>query len=551
MTEPTPQRVWRMTCSFCGAPVELKSPASVMAVCSYCKSTLLRDGDSLRRVGQTSDVFHDHSPLSLGCTGRWQARSFVAVGRVQWSAPDEAGRPDGSRWTEWNLLFDDGRTAWLSEDNGTCVVTESVTPCPPVPQPKALTPGASVSLLGTSWTVTWNVQAECVAAQGELSRRPDFGHRQPLVELRNPAGEVMALEWAPEGPEAYRGQSVALADLGLLAADGAPVTAADEGGEKRLVAREAQRPGRGVECPHCGSAVEVKLSQSVSVACGHCHAVITLKDGELEGLAHHQDLVTLDSQLPLGCVGRLSLGDTRRSWQVVGVRERRQVAVVQGESVYFWREYLLYNQTEGFAFLTEADEQWTLSASLTGAPKVDGERAQYKGTWYKRMEAYEAITTAVLGEFYWRVQREERSLNVDYQGTGGQAHRRLYSEATGQELHWSAGRTLRDDEVRKAFGLPERKVSVLHKLSEQAQTAMGEDVTDLGVGGWLIVLAFIGFIVYVFVQPDECDRIADLYGAQSVEHQRCLAEQGSGSSGGSSGGHGGSYGGYSSGGFHK
>ncbi|MEY2838759.1 MAG: hypothetical protein RJB60_1058, partial [Pseudomonadota bacterium] len=36
-----------------------------MAVCTYCKSTLVRDGETLRRIGQSAAFFSDHSPLLL------------------------------------------------------------------------------------------------------------------------------------------------------------------------------------------------------------------------------------------------------------------------------------------------------------------------------------------------------------------------------------------------------------------------------------------------------------------------------------------------------
>ena len=34
--------------------------------CSFCRSTLVRDGDALRRVGVSAELIDDHSPLQLG-----------------------------------------------------------------------------------------------------------------------------------------------------------------------------------------------------------------------------------------------------------------------------------------------------------------------------------------------------------------------------------------------------------------------------------------------------------------------------------------------------
>ena len=103
----TTPRAYRAACSFCGAPVEFASAASAVAVCSYCRSTLVREGDALRRIGETAEVFEDHSPLQLGAAGRYLGEAFTLVGRLQY------GYAEGT-WNEWHALFDSGRAGWLS-----------------------------------------------------------------------------------------------------------------------------------------------------------------------------------------------------------------------------------------------------------------------------------------------------------------------------------------------------------------------------------------------------------------------------------------------------
>ena len=110
----TPQRAYRAACPNCGAPVEFASAASASAVCSFCRSTLVRDGDALRRIGVSAELFDDHSPLQLGAAGRYQGAAFTLVGRLQY------GYADGT-WNEWHAVFDSGKSGWLSEDNGAYV----------------------------------------------------------------------------------------------------------------------------------------------------------------------------------------------------------------------------------------------------------------------------------------------------------------------------------------------------------------------------------------------------------------------------------------------
>ena len=95
---PAAQRRWRAACPNCGAPVEFASAASASAVCGFCRSTLLRDGETLSRIGQSAEIFDDYSPLQLGATGRWMGQGFAVVGRLQRGS--ELGP-----WNEWHLLF--------------------------------------------------------------------------------------------------------------------------------------------------------------------------------------------------------------------------------------------------------------------------------------------------------------------------------------------------------------------------------------------------------------------------------------------------------------
>ena len=61
----TLERVYRAPCPGCGAPVEFRSAQSTHAVCSFCRSTVVRDGDTLSRIGKMAELFEDHSPLQL------------------------------------------------------------------------------------------------------------------------------------------------------------------------------------------------------------------------------------------------------------------------------------------------------------------------------------------------------------------------------------------------------------------------------------------------------------------------------------------------------
>lgn len=531
-TEPSPQRAYRAACPNCGAPVEFRSPASAFAVCSFCRSTIVRDGEALRRIGQSAELFDDHSPLQLGAAGRYQGEPFTLVGRLQYRYAE-------GTWNEWHALFDSGRSGWLSEDNGRYVFAFDA-PLQIAPPPnESLRPGANVVVDGQGWSVASVNAAKLIAAQGELPFKPNLERGFVVADLRNARGEVGTLDYSdPAQPKWSIGRSIAISELAM--------TGLAESSEKTL-------KGRGVECPSCGTALEVKLTTTQSIVCPNCHAVVDLSQGIGGALQHYAQENGSEPLIPLGTTGTLALGGKPAlPWQVVGYAERCEIPEDPEDEQVFWREYLLYHRSEGFAFIVDAEDGWSWTAPITGAPsKAGGDNVAWQGVTYRKLYSYTGKVTYVLGEFYWKLEREARTFNTDYQGTGGFSAKRLNREQTGQgdaqEVVWSAGETLSADAVLKAF-----------KLSPEKAPVMKRDAlpTSGNAASLLAKLFFWGFIVVVLLimfrcdgDGDNCNQLRSAYGEASQEYQNCLRTRGSGSSGFRTGG--GSFGGYSGGGSHK
>jgi len=522
---PAAQRRWRAACPNCGAPVEFASAASASAVCGFCRSTLLRDGETLSQIGKSAEIFEDYSPLQLGASGSWMGSGFTAVGRVQRGS--ELGN-----WNEWHLLFDASgdtpRVAWLSEDNGQFVLSlEAPLAESPPTDPQV---GAPLTLAGQRWQVAAVVQAVVRAAEGELPRVPRSGR---VVELRNAQDEVGTLEFREDGPPVWSvGRGVQLADLAL---QGLRTTAEGES------VAEAKFAGRSIACPSCGAPLLPKLAQTKSMACGQCQAVVDLPEGDAKALGFTPQSPGLPPLIPLGRTGTLTLaGEKPQGWTVVGYQERCDLPDDAEDEQSFWHEYLLYNRLAGFAFLVDTREGWSLVRTLTGAPTAQRGGAQWQSRAYDERWTYQAKTTHVLGEFYWPVRLDDRVKVTDYASKDGQYL--LSREQQGPEVTWSAGQTLPADTVQKAFGL----------LAPGAQFA--RDASAFKSGGTLLRNIVIGLVLIVLLfallracSSDSCQRYKDSFGATSNEYQQCRtsARSGGGYYGGSSGG---SYGGYSSGG---
>jgi len=149
-----------------------------------------------------------------------------------------------------------------------------------------------------------------------------------------------------------------------------------------------------------------------------------------------------------------------------------------------------------------------------------GKTAKYLGKSYQQQYAYNAETTYVAGEFYWQVERGQKTFNRDF--ANGNAL--LSMERSANELSWSSGSKMDSAAVAAAFKLDAKK-----GMFERADAAPLSAASSMGCGTIILIIVVI-FILLIILST-------------------CSSRSGGSSS--SSRSSGGSYGGYSSGGSHK
>jgi hypothetical protein len=541
--------------------VDFASAASASAVCSFCRSTLLRDGEALRSIGVSAELFDDHSPLQLGTTGTLQGVRFTLVGRLQYRYAD-------GTWNEWHALFEGtGKSAWLSEDNGAYVLSVDQPALADAPREDELHAGERRLVGGQAWSVASVVRASLIAGLGELPRPPRLAGAGPLpsgpptlseggggtptpgapsfsgeftvADLRNEHGDVGTLDYAePGAPQWSIGRSVALADLKLQGLR--------EGAAEKTLSKQ------GFECPSCGAPLKPLLDSSKAIACGQCHAVVDVSKGPGADLQHYAQNNSgaqgAGPLIPLGSTGRLALGvEGALDWQVVGYQERcDEPGADSDDEQSFWREYLLYHRTAGFAFLVDAEDGWSWVRPLTGAPVAKGQGASWNGVDYRKLYSYPAKSTWVLGEFYWQVRKNERAMVTDYAGPGGA---KLAREQTGQEVVWSAGQALDVKVVGQAFGIQPGALAAMRRdaspLSGLAPSSLsGSGGMGLSQGVVILVVVVVVMLLMAQCSSDSCKQERQAFGEASAEYQQCQRNHSSGGFRSS----GGSFGGFSSGG---
>lgn len=497
-----------------------RSAQSTHAVCGYCQSTVVREGDKLARLGKMAELFDDHSPLQLNASGTWRGRSFTLVGRLQYQYGE-------GTWTEWISLFADNGTAFLSEDNGAYVISQALETAVEVPDWRDWRVGAAVTIQGKRYTVTSRQNVKLISAQGELPRLPALGAAFEVLELRNDQGEVLSIDTGPSlsggGVALSLGRAVLLDDLKLSGL--------------RSDSESADKQAQSFACPNCGSTVRVQLAQSKSIACTSCHSIIDVSQGVGAQLQHALQDEPVEPLIPLGSTGSLQ----GANWQVVGFQHRVGQPADDEDETFGWDEYLLYNQKRGFVFLVDASDGWSLVQPTTGTPTGPGgvpPFVKYLGTRYDLKEKYEAQTTYVTGEFYWRVERGQTTANADY-AAGKQL---LSQERSANEVTWSAGSRIDSHRVVQAFGL-QGKENLAQRL----------DVTPLAdQANWvqraffaLVILMVLAFVLLVMNSPS-CDPAQQDCSNNLNNNSHSTSSPSYGSRTGS-----GSWGGSSSGGGHK
>jgi len=203
-------------CPSCGAAVVFQSAASIMAVCAYCSSSLVRHDLDLENIGKMAQLQADGSPLQLRAEGRFQGEPFTVVGRIQL-------RFEKGLWNEWHLLFDDQRSGWLGESAGIYAVSFLAEVGEEIPKFEELQPGGSVILKKESYEVTNVEKAFCVGGQGELPFQIGPGYEAPVADLAGPGKQFATLDYSEEPPLVYMGEYVEFEELhfsGLKEIDG-------------------------------------------------------------------------------------------------------------------------------------------------------------------------------------------------------------------------------------------------------------------------------------------------------------------------------------------
>lgn len=410
----------RYDCPQCGAPVEFRSSISISSVCEHCRSLVVRRDFQVESFGQIAELPPDLSPLQIGTQGHWQGRAFTLIGRMR------LHYGDGS-WTEWCADFGQGTVGWVAEVMGFFMVSFPHSVKLPM-MDENIPAGQLLSINGESWRVTDIKEGRCIAAEGELPMIAPPGWTRTSIDLTGPSGQFGSVEIQDGHREFYSGEYAEFTDFHFTSLrkvsgweENAPIT---------------RRQSEALSCPSCGAPVNVRAQgQTMTAVCGSCAGILDTSTPNLQKIGKvAQTTLRLNPVLPIGQRGLFK----DELWEVVGFMRRK-------DRWCFWDEYLLFNPWSGFRFLVTFNGHWSWVRILPGHYADD----QWRAREFKLFAREEAITTDVMGEFYWRVKNGERAQLSDYISP---PYILSKEEMPGlNEITWSGGEYVQADEVQKAF----------------------------------------------------------------------------------------------------
>lgn len=423
-------------CPSCAAPIEFKAGSSIVLICPYCRSAVARTDRGLEDLGKVAEMMDSESPLRLGLKGLWNDVRFELTGRAQ------LRHELGGYWDEWYATFSNGWVGWLAEAQGRFYLTfyQPLQTGASLPTFDGLQLGQAVAEIPSQapLMVQEKGTATYVAADGEIPYKLTPSETVSYADLAGKNGSFATIDYSIEPPRVFVGKQVSLEEIGLS--------------DARPVKREARTVGSDVmRCPNCGGPLTISAPDKTErVTCPNCDSLLDVNQGNLSYL---KSLTPPPNQpgfvAPVGAEGTFPDGN---KYKIIGAMVRS--VTIDGET-YYWHEYLLYNPIIGFRWLVHSDNHWNFVEPVNTADVENpqyysaGAKVKYGGKSFKIFQDAMAVVEYVRGEFYWRVEQGETVRAVDYINPP----QMLSLEMTSNEMNWSLGTYMTNDQIEKIFGV--------------------------------------------------------------------------------------------------
>lgn len=169
-----------LSCTSCGAALEIANQFVRTVTCRYCGASYLVSGsDKLDPTGKSASLADYPSKLYPGVRGKLRGRGFKVLGRVRYAYPS-------GFWEEWQIAWDDDAPPdWLEEDEGYWTLFKRERVRGTLPAFEEIRVGGSYTVNNRQLFVTEKRTARLAGSEGQFSAvlplQGNFGYVQGSV----------------------------------------------------------------------------------------------------------------------------------------------------------------------------------------------------------------------------------------------------------------------------------------------------------------------------------------------------------------------------------
>ncbi|RXK87080.1 DUF4178 domain-containing protein [Filimonas effusa] len=361
-------------CISCRHPFSFRHADSQLLVCPSCYTPHQRNENDKLVAKAILVVQYHNDIIKVGTTGSWRKINFEVIGRIRYWLGDGA-------LNYWTLLADDSRLYYLAESYGVYSILEKYEDIPRI-NLNELNKAGDTTLINGSTRATLDKRCSCIHYEIEGEVWDLFQQsNQTFYDLNAATGQNISVATNADGFTAFRVHDCSFESLKLQHLDEGPPT-------PKLF-----------KCPRCHDEITIKTfpyAQSYGCSCG----------AKLQ-LAHSSGLQEAGQFKPRKYTPDIAPGKTGIikgiNYEVIGFSVKRDTTQDEGE----WREYVLYNRQEGYAFLNEYEGNWIYSREKGEAPAEAAERSShdfiYRGTHFRLYNRYGYKIREMQGEYPGKV----------------------------------------------------------------------------------------------------------------------------------------------------
>lgn len=358
-------------CPDCGKVISFSSDRSLIIICPLCGAVVRRKFTGELYTKPHWLVSNSNDIIQPGATGTFQGEQFTVLGRIRaWFSE--------AIFNYWTIQFSNGNVALLAEGYGLYSILKSFSVQNiPFSQLDRMEAGIAKELINKESFVLQKRQ-HCLKweLEGESAIEYNF-ERFRIYDLASFSDKHVTLFFfSNENYVAYETFYVSFGDLSL----------------QHL--RKPESSIKEIECKNCNKSIAIKTyPYAQSVACPNCYCGYNIDNTSSftkKKLYKVSDAICI----PLGAKGIIK----NIAYEVIGYVQKEEMNQYQSQ----WREYTLYNNKEGFAFLSEFDGHWIYVRETCNAPVLKNQMTsgfEFNNESFQLFNRYNYKVVSATGEF--------------------------------------------------------------------------------------------------------------------------------------------------------